>query len=266
MCTSRDRPLSTTSHSLEFVALPAIPLVRPGDDLVDLVLDGLAAAGRSLREGDVLVIAQKIVSKVEDRYVDLRRINPSSRARELAALCRKDARLVELILSESTEVLRYRPGVLVVVHRLGVVLANAGIDHSNVEPASGAERVLLLPKDPDDTCRRLHETLRMRAGVDAGVIINDSAGRAWRNGTVGVALGVAGLPSLLDRRTRCDLFGRPLKASQQAIGDELAAAASLLQGQADEGTPVVLIRGFTARGASAPAASLIRPKAEDLFR
>lgn len=258
--------MSTTPPSLELVALPAIPLVKPGDDLVDLVLHGLAAAGRSLGEGDVLVVAQKIVSKSEDCYVDLRRVNPSSRARELAALCRKDARLVELILSESTEVVRYRPGVLVVVHRLGVVLANAGIDHSNVEPVSGAERVLLLPKNPDDTCRRLHETLRVRAGVEVGVIINDSAGRAWRNGTVGIALGAAGLPSLLDLCDRRDLFDRPLLVTKEGIGDELAAAASLLQGQADEGTPVVLIRGFTARGAGARAAALIRPEAEDLFR
>ncbi len=240
--------------------------MKPGDDLADLILDGLTAARRMLDEGDVLVVAQKIVSKAEGRYVDLRQIEPSPRARELAAQCRKDARLVELILSESTEVVRYRPGVLVVVHRLGVVLANAGIDHSNVEPANGAERVLLLPENPDGTCERLCERLRIQTGVSVGVIVNDSVGRAWRNGIVGVALGAAGLPALLDLRTRRDLFGRPLMASQQAIADELAAAASLLQGQADEGTPVILIRGFTVRGASARAAALIRPKDEDLFR
>ena len=258
--------MSATSRNLELAVLPGIPSVKPGHDLAGLILDGVAAAGRSLSEGDVLVIAQKIVSKAEDRYVNLQSITPSSRACELATLCEKDARLVELILSESTEVVRYRPGVLIVVHRLGVVLANAGIDHSNVEPANDAERVLLLPKDPDGTCRRLREALRKRAGVDVGVLVSDSVGRAWRNGTVGIALGAAGLPSLLDLIARRDLSGRQLKVSQQAVADELAAAASLLQGQADEGTPVVLVRGFNSRGAETPAAALIRPKSEDLFR
>jgi coenzyme F420-0:L-glutamate ligase/coenzyme F420-1:gamma-L-glutamate ligase len=251
---------------LRLIALPGIPLVKPGDDLVALILDGLAAAGESLRTGDVLVIAQKIVSKAEDRYVDLREVVPSSRARELAALCDKDPRLVELILSEAAQVLRHRPGVLVVVHRLGFVLANAGIDHSNVEPVEGTERVLLLPRDPDGTCEELRRALRERAGADAAVVINDSAGRAWRNGSVGIALGAAGLPTLLDLRDRLDLFDRPLMVSQEGVGDELAAAASLLQGQADEGKPVVLIRGFDAAAADADAAALIRPEGEDLFR
>ncbi len=251
---------------IQLVALPGIPLVRPGDDLAAIVLAGLGAAGLSLADGDVLVIAQKIVSKAEGRYFDLREVEPSPRALALGEQCPKDPRLVELILSESKEVLRCQSGVLVVVHRLGVVLANAGIDQSNVEPEGTAERVLLLPLDPDATCRALREALRAHAGADVAVIINDSVGRAWRNGTVGVALGAAGLPSLLDLTGRLDLFDRPLMVSEEGIGDELSAAASLLQGQADEGMPVVLIRGFLSAGASAGADALIRPTAEDLFR
>lgn len=253
---------------LQLVALPGIPLVKPDDDLVGFILDGVTAADESLRPGDVLVIAQKIVSKAEGRYVDLRRITPSARAQELAERCFKDPRMLELILSESTEVLRCRPGLVIVVHRLGVVLANAGIDASNVEPEGDAERVLLLPRDPDGTCRRLRAELGRRTGADVAVIINDSIGRAWRNGTVGVALGASGLPALVDQRGSPDLFGRPLEVAQEGLGDELAAAASPLQGQAGEGTPVVLIRGFGLDGADngGGATALIRPREEDLFR
>ncbi len=240
--------------------------MTPGDDLAELILEGIMTAGETLGTGDVLVIAQKIVSKAEDRYVDLHDVEPSSRARELADLCDKDPRLVELILSESTEVLRHRPGVLIVVHRLGFVAANAGIDYSNVEPIEGTERVLLLPLDPDDTCALLRRILRKRTGVDVAVIINDSLGRAWRNGTVGIALGASGLHTLLDLSDRRDLFDRPLMVSQEGLGDELAAAASLLQGQADEGRPVVLIRGFDASAGTSNATALIRPKEEDMFR
>jgi len=251
---------------LQLVALPGIPLVQPGDDVAGIILAGLEAAGLSLADGDVLVIAQKIVSKAEDRYFDLREVEPSPRAIELGEQCPKDPRLVELILSESKEVLRCQSGVLVVAHRLGVVLANAGIDQSNVEPEGAAERVLLLPVNPDATCQAIRAELRTRTGADVAVIINDSVGRAWRNGTVGVALGAAGLPSLLDLKGRLDLFDRPLAVSEEGIADELSAAASLLQGQAAEGMPVVLIRGFRPGGASAGADALIRPATEDLFR
>ena len=252
-------------RGLELVALPDIPLVQAGDDLAGLVLNGVAAAGRTVEAGDVLVLAQKIVSKAEGRTIDLAEITPSPRARRLAARCHKDPRLVELILSESSEVLRTRPGVLVVVHRSGVVLANAGIDRSNVAADEARERVLLLPEDADETCRVLWETLRQRAGVEVAVIVNDSLGRAWRNGTVGVALGACGLPALVDLHGRRDLFGRALNVAQ-AVADELAAAASLVQGQADEGTPVVLVRGFAAAGEDGGARALIRAKDEDLFR
>jgi len=253
-------------EQLRLVALPGIPLVQPGDDLTDLILDGVAAAGEELVIGDVLVVAQKIVSKAEDRYVDLRRVTPSERASELAQHTDKDPRLVELILSESVEVLRHRPGALIVVHRLGIVLANAGIDRSNVEPERGGDRVLLLPEDPNASCRRLCLALADRSGVAVGAIINDSVGRAWRNGTVGVALGASGLPVLLDLRGRRDLYGRSLEVTQIGLGDELAAAASLLQGQADEGYPVVLVRGLAPAAPADDADALLRPADEDLFR
>jgi coenzyme F420-0:L-glutamate ligase/coenzyme F420-1:gamma-L-glutamate ligase len=254
------------ARRLQLVTLPGLPLVGPDDDLVALILDGVEAAATRLENGDVLVVAQKIVSKAEGRIVDLAQVTPSPRARELAALCDKDPRLVEVILAESVEVVRHRPGVLVVEHRLGIILANAGIDRSNVESDGDSENVLLLPKDPDATCRRLCDDLGQRTGRQVAVVINDSLGRAWRQGTVGVALGAWGLSALTDLRGRRDLYDRPLEVTQEAIADELAAAATLLQGQADEGTPVVLVRGLAASGGDAGAPNLIRAKDEDLFR
>ncbi len=256
-----------TTRRLSLSAIDGIPLVRPGDDVAALVLAALAASGDSLIDGDVLVIAQKIISKAEDRYVSLSDVTPSPRARELAAEVDKDPRIVELILSEASEVVRHRPGVLIVAHRLGMVLANAGIDASNVaEGGADDDRVLLLPVDPDGDCARLRREIRERTGADVAVIVSDSLGRAWRNGTVGVAIGAAGLPALLDIRGHEDLFGRPMQSSQIGIADELAAAASLLQGQADEGIPAVVIRGFSVEGETNPAKALIRDGDEDLFR
>lgn len=255
-----------TPTKLELTALLGLPLVEPGDDLAALIADGLATTGQTLRNGDVLVVAQKIISKSEGRYRDLRAVTPSPRARALAAEAHKDPRFVELILEESSEVLRHRPGLIIALHRLGFVLANAGIDSSNVEPEGGAERVLLLPEDPDASCVRLREALHKRLGVDVGIVINDSVGRAWRKGIVGMALGASGLPSLVDLRGRLDLFGRPLAVTEVGLGDELAAAASLLQGQADEGRPVVLVRGLVPEGPVADGAALVRDEAEDLFR
>jgi coenzyme F420-0:L-glutamate ligase / coenzyme F420-1:gamma-L-glutamate ligase len=249
---------------LSVAALTGIPLVRPGDNLADLILGALAASGLSLQRSDVVVIAQKIVSKAEGRIVDLRTVAPSERAWALAAEVGKDARLVELILSESTEVVRHRKGVLVVAHRSGTVLANAGIDASNV--AGDDQHVLLLPEDCNRSCRDIRSRLAARTGVQPGVIIIDSLGRAWRNGTVGMALGTAGVPALLDLRGRPDLFGRELKSTQVGVADEIAAAASLLMGQADEGTPVVLVRGLVLPAADGSAADLIRDRTLDLFR
>ena len=250
--------------SLQLTALPKIPRIAPGDDLLDITLDALALADIALHRGDVLVYAQKVISKAENRIVDLADIVPSKRARELAGETGKNPRLVEVILRESTEVLRYRPGLIIVVHRLGFVVANAGVDSSNIE--GGGDRVLLLPEDPDNSCALLHERLRQRAGTDVGVVINDSVGRAWRNGTVGIALGLCGLPAIRDLKGRPDMFGRPLETSEVALADELAAAASLVQGQAAEATPIVHVRGFPSEGVGMTGRALLRAKHLDLFR
>ena len=250
--------------SLELTALPGVPKVSPGDDLIDITLDALDRAGLALHSGDVLVYAQKIVSKSENRLVELASVTPSQRAIDLAAETQKDARLIEVILGESSEVLRHRPGLIVVVHRLGFVVANAGVDSSNVD-AQG-DKVLLLPEDPDNSCAVLHERLRIRSGADVGVMINDSVGRAWRTGTVGIALGLCGVPAIRDLKGKPDLFGRALETTEVAVADELAAAASLLQGQAAEATPIVHVRGFPGAGTGMTARALLRPEHLDLFR
>lgn len=255
-----------TPKQLQIIALPGVPEVEPGDDLALIVAAALAAEGETLTSGDVIVIAQKIISKAEGRTVALDTVTPSTRARTLAAEVDKDPRLVEVILSESAEVLRARKGLLIVVHRLGFVLANAGVDASNVVTGDGRDRVLLLPEDPNGTCAKLRAAFKETFGLEAGVIVCDSIGRAWRSGTVGIALGAAGLPSVVDLRGRPDRSGRPLKATWVGLADGIAAAASLVMGEADEGTPVAVVRGFAAFAHSLDAAALIRPKAQDLFR
>jgi coenzyme F420-0:L-glutamate ligase/coenzyme F420-1:gamma-L-glutamate ligase len=250
-------------------ALEGIPLVRAGDDLATLLLAALATTGLELEDGDVLVLAQKIVSKAEGRLVRLADVTPSDEAERLAEETGKDPRLVELILRESTHVVRVRPGrpgVIVVEHRRGWVHANAGIDQSNVVAGEPGAHALLLPEDPDRSAATLRTTLRERTGRNVGVLINDSAGRAWRIGTCGIALGSAGITTLEDLRGEPDLFGRRLEVSVVGRGDELAAAASLVMGQADEATPAVLVRGLAEEDVPATAADLIRPAAEDLFR
>jgi coenzyme F420-0:L-glutamate ligase/coenzyme F420-1:gamma-L-glutamate ligase len=251
--------------ALNLFALPSLPLVQSGDDLAELVIAGTRRAGQSLAPGDVVVIAQKIVSKAEGRIVELERVTPSAQAVELAAEVGKDPRLVQVILSESVRVVRRRPNLLIMEHRLGFIMANAGVDHSNVA-AGHSEQVLLLPLDPDGSAARLRDALKQRAGADVGVIINDSFGRPWRRGTCGVAIGAAGLPSMIDLRGRPDLFGRTLEVSILGFADEIAAAASLLQGQADEAQPVVVVRGLRWAAPDCPAATLVRPPEEDLFR
>jgi coenzyme F420-0:L-glutamate ligase / coenzyme F420-1:gamma-L-glutamate ligase len=246
--------------------IPDIPLVRPGDDLAALIIAACERSALAPTDGDVVVVAQKVVSKAEGRYVDLALVRPSARAQELAAQVKKEARLVEVILQESRRVVRHRPGVLIVEHRLGFVMANAGVDHSNIDPQMGAEPVLLLPRDPDASAAGLRDRLAAHFCKVLAVVITDSFGRAWRHGTVGVALGVAGLPSLLDLRGKPDLFGHALRVTQTGFADEIAGAASLVMGQADEARPVVLLRGLAWTGADAPAAALIRTADEDLFR
>jgi coenzyme F420-0:L-glutamate ligase / coenzyme F420-1:gamma-L-glutamate ligase len=254
--------LSARSHELVLTPLDGIPMIAAGDDLAAIILAALDRSDSNLIAGDVLVLAQKIVSKAEGRTVDLRTVTPSPRAVALGKETHKDPRVVELILSESTEVLRHRPGVLIVSHRLGIVLANAGIDRSNV----GGDDVLLLPHDPDRSCVELRRALRAACGVDVGVMIIDSIGRAWRNGTIGTAIGVSGLPGLLDLRGTSDLFGRALETTEVGLADELAAAASLMMGQAGEGRPVVLARGLGYGRCDGTAQELIRTREKDLFR
>ncbi|MCL2430845.1 MAG: coenzyme F420-0:L-glutamate ligase [Alphaproteobacteria bacterium] len=247
---------------LHLLPLPGVPLIAAGDDLVALTLAALSRAGVTPCAGDVLVYAQKIVSKAEGRSVDLRDVKPSPRACELAARADKDPRLVELILSESADVIRVRPGVIIVEHRSGLILANAGIDRSNV----GDDRVLLLPRDADASACGLREGLAARGGLDVGVLIIDSIGRAWRNGTIGTAIGASGLTTLLDLRGHPDLFGRALETTEVGRGDEIASAASLVMGQAAESYPIVLVSGLAPAPRTGSAHDLLRSKAKDLFR
>lgn len=257
---------------LHITALDNFPLVEPGDNLCNTIIRMLGEQHLVLEPDDVIVVAQKVVSKAEDRYVELAEIEPSARAQQLATEVEKDPRLVELILRESTEVVRHCPGVLIVATRLGFVMANAGIDASNIEHESldKIERVLLLPESPDDFAQQLREKITRLFGVNIAVVVNDSVGRAWRNGTTGMALGAAGLPALRDRRGEQDLFGRTLEVTEVALADELASAASLIQGEGDEGRPVVLIRGLDITGMGKKSfsngAALLRPKEKDLFR
>ncbi|HEX4049664.1 MAG TPA: coenzyme F420-0:L-glutamate ligase [Steroidobacteraceae bacterium] len=266
---------------LRLIALPDFPVVQVDDDLAALTMAALSRAGLDLHSDDVLVYAQKIVSKAEGRRVALCSVSPGARALQLAQVVQKDARLVELVLREARRVVRAAKDVLIVEDRRGLVMANAGIDQSNVADADAAagEQALLLPEDPDASAARLAARLGELAGLAAApaVIISDSFGRPWRLGTVGVAIGCAGLASLLDLRGQQDLFGRALRVTVVGHADELAAAASLVMGQADEGRPVVLVRGLgalqgvatrTASGSERhrPASALIRPAGEDLFR
>ncbi|HEV2334690.1 MAG TPA: coenzyme F420-0:L-glutamate ligase, partial [Stellaceae bacterium] len=225
------------STQLTITGLKGVPLVKAGDDLGAIVLAAYRATEFAPADGDVLVVAQKIVSKAEDRVVDVASVEPSKEAIALAAEVEKDPRLVEVVLSESRRIVRHRPNLLIAEHRRGWVMANAGIDHSNVAPDDGTERVLLLPLDPDGSARALQEALAASSGRRIAIIISDSFGRPFRRGTVGIALGAAGLPALIDWRGHPDLFGRKLEVTETGFADEIAAAACLLQGQADEATP-----------------------------
>jgi coenzyme F420-0:L-glutamate ligase / coenzyme F420-1:gamma-L-glutamate ligase len=251
---------------VSLTALRGIPEVRAGTDLSQVLEAALGAAGIALRADDVLVVAQKIVSKAEGRLVTLASVVPGARAQELAAVTGKDARLIELILAESTEVLRAARDVLIVRHRLGFVMANAGIDRSNLAAGTADGDVLLLPQDPDGSAAALRASLNSRLGVAPGLIISDSFGRPWRRGVVNIALGAAGIPALLDRRGESDRAGRRLEVTEVALGDALAAAAGLVMGEAAEGVPAVLIRGCTFTAGAVSAQSLIRPLDQDLFR
>lgn len=253
--------------SLSFLPIHGIPEVVPGDDLASILAQALDSSNNpSPRDGDVLVVAQKIVSKAENRYVELDRIEPSARALDIAAQCRKDARLVELVLRESSEVLRVAPNVLIVRHRLGFVVANAAIDQSNLADHEG-ERALLLPADPDASAQELRARLQQRYGLDLPVLISDSFGRPFRLGVCGVCIGCSGLQPLVDLRGQLDRNGRSLQVTQIAVADQLCAAATLVGGEADEGIPLVIVRGLASRHLQEHrnALELIRPRQQDLF-
>jgi coenzyme F420-0:L-glutamate ligase / coenzyme F420-1:gamma-L-glutamate ligase len=253
---------------LTLTPLHHIPLIRHGDDLADIVVNTFEQNALQIEENDILVFAQKIISKAEGRAVNLVTVTPSQQALDLARRTEKDPRVVELMLQESNEVVRTRVGTIVVEHRLGFICANAGIDHSNVAGvgSTAEEWVLLLPLDPDRSAEKLRNEILTKTGKHIGILIIDSHGRAWRNGTVGVAIGLAGMPGLEDLRGKPDLFNFTLRITQVGVADELAAAASLVMGQAAEGTPVIHVRGFPYPLRDGSLKELIRPKDQDLFR
>jgi coenzyme F420-0:L-glutamate ligase/coenzyme F420-1:gamma-L-glutamate ligase len=254
------------TSSLILHAVPGIPLVEPGDDIAVLILAALAVSELVLEVGDVLVLAQKIVSKAEGRYAYLNGVEPSAEAVELAGQCDKDPRHMQVVLNESREIIRNRPGVVIVEHVLGYVHANAGIDRSNINSDDDNPRLLLLPENPDRSAAELRSALLASTGVGVNIIINDSAGRAWRNGTVGFAIATAGFEALENRVGEADLYGRPLEVTEVAVADELSAAASFMMGQGDEALPLVLIRGAKLRPSAAGSAGLIRDREKDMFR
>ena len=253
---------------LSLTPLQNIPLIRQDDNLADILVKSLQDTNIKLQNDDILVVAQKVISKAEGRMVNIATVVPSPRALELAKKSQKDSRIVELMLQESNEVLRVRVGTIIVEHKLGFICANAGIDHSNVM-GSGNEKeeyVLLLPENPDQSARNIREQIKQKIGVNIGVMIIDSHGRAWRNGTVGICIGLSGLPALVDERGWKDLFGYTLQITVVGVADELAAAASLMMGQASEGIPAVHVRGFPYPLGEGSLKELIRPKNQDMFR
>ena len=268
----RSLPLNSFGYmpcmEVRLSALKDFPMVEPGDDLLAMILVAIRANGLFIRDQDVVVLAQKIVSKAENRYVILDSVTPSTAALSLAREVEKDPRFVELVLRESKHVVRKKPGVLIVEHRLGFVHANAGIDQSNIDH-SQAERVLLLPENPDASAEKLRQGIEQALGARVAVIINDSMGRAWRNGTLGLAIGVAGMDAIDNKIGQHDLFGRELKVTAAAVADELAAGASVMMGQTTEKTPVVLVRGYPLplkSSVESGVRNLLRDEKQDLFR
>ena len=253
-------------HAMILTALEGVPEIQPGQALDRVLLTALEHNGVRLADGDVVAMCQKIVSKAENRFVELDTIEPGARAVELAQRCAKDPRFVEIVLQQSTHVVRCVKDVLIVQHRLGFVVANAGVDQSNIE--GGGSRVLLLPEDPDRSAARMRDAIARQLGVRVGVLITDSFGRPWRLGVCGTCIGCAGLVPLADVRGNPDRFGRPLRVTQIAVADQLAAAATLVMGEADEGRPIVLVSGIPPEflAGEAPAADLVRPIDADLFR
>ncbi|MGD2027475.1 MAG: coenzyme F420-0:L-glutamate ligase [Anaerolineales bacterium] len=251
-------------NQLVLTALPGIPMIQEGNDLVEILLQSLEEAGISLQDGDILVLAQKIVSKAEGRWVNLAQVVPGKEAAALAVETEKDPRLVEMILQESQQVIRKRPGLVISEHRLGFISANAGIDHSNVRGSD--DWVLLLPENPDASARDIRQRIEQASGAHIGVLIIDSHGRPWRHGTVGITIGLSGVPGLVDRRGETDLMGYVMRATIVGAADELAAGASLQMGQVAEGTPAVHVRGFPYALRDSNLGEILREKELDLFR
>jgi coenzyme F420-0:L-glutamate ligase/coenzyme F420-1:gamma-L-glutamate ligase len=255
-----------TPAEVSIRSLTNFPMVEDGDDLATLIATAIRENDVDLVNGDVLVIAQKIVSKAEGRLVRLDDIVAGTEAQALAARVDKDPRVVQLILDESVAVVRSVPGVLITEARVGLVMANAGIDMSNIVHSDVDDHVLLLPKDPDESARGLRVRLEQAFGVELGVIVNDSVGRAWRECTMGLAIGVSGIPARLDLRGERDLFGRELHVSETAVADSIATAASLVMGEASEGRPVAVVSGFQLPRTEQSARALLRAPDKDLFR
>ena len=251
---------------ITYTAVPDIPLIKPGDDLARIVFDCITTAGSRLQDGDVIVFAQKVVSKSEERLVRLKDVTPSARALEVAAVTGHDPRLDELILQESNEVLKMRRGLIVVEQRTVFICANAGIDRSNIEPDGEELVVSLLPLDPDASARRLRDQLQALSGVPLAVLIIDTHGRPFRDGVVGVTIGVAGMKALRDARGEEDLFGFQLQHTIISPADEIAAGASMLMGQSGEGRPVVAVRGARYERGEGSVKELLRPRLLDMFR
>ena len=254
--------------SFSLTAVAGLPEIAPGCDLPAAIVAALDSAGLRLGAGDIVVVAQKIVSKAENRLRLLDEVQPSAEAQRLGVLTRKDARFVQCVLDESTAVMRAAPDVLIVRHRLGLVMANAGIDRSNVpNRPDGREQVLLLPQDPDASAARIRRALMQRFGCGdlLGVVVSDSFGRPWRMGVTNVAIGIAGPPALIDRRGEPDRGGRLLEMTEVAYADAVAAAAALAMGEAAESTPLILVRGLKWQPSAQTAGDLQRPLAQDLF-
>lgn len=247
-----------------FIAVPGIPEIRPGMSLPSVLIRAIRDARLRVRSGDALVVAQKIVSKAEGSVVDLAEVVPGDEARRLARDTGKDPRLVQVILNESTRVVRIHAGVLITEHRLGFICANAGVDHSNV--GLGPDVVSLLPRDPDASAGAIAAAAQEAFAASIAVIINDSHGRPHREGAVGVCIGAAGLEPVVSMIGRPDRYGYTMRTSTEAVADELAAAATLLQGQCDEGTPAVLVHGIALRQGPGGAGRLLRDSTRDLFR
>ncbi|MBN1217616.1 MAG: coenzyme F420-0:L-glutamate ligase [Anaerolineae bacterium] len=252
-------------NHLQLIPLANLPLIQPGDDLAGLIFASILTGGIKLTNNDIIVIAQKIVSKAEGRLVRLAEVTPSAQAQELVRLTGKPAALIEVILWDTAEIIRVRQNVLIVQHKLGFISANAGVDHSNV--SREADVLLRLPQDPDASAHTIRQRLGELSGVRPPVLIIDTHGRAWRRGAVGVTIGLSGLAPVQDLRGTPDLFGQPLQVTEVGLTDQLAAAASLVMGQAAEGCPVVIVRGLSFRpDEQARAADVLRPRETDLFR